>query len=126
MKRPSTSLLIIVLSLVFGALLAACAPAPAATTGSQGEAVVAGTAQVDISPVTILLTGDPRQLDPHFYGSFLEWTVLGHIFEPLADVDFKTGQVIPRLATAWENVSDTQWRLTLRDDVTFQNGEPFN
>jgi peptide/nickel transport system substrate-binding protein len=29
------------------------------------------------------------------------------------------------LATAWERLSDTELQLTLRDDVTFHNGDPF-
>ncbi|MBB6119545.1 ABC transporter substrate-binding protein [Nocardiopsis algeriensis] len=30
----------------------------------------------------------------------------------------------PRLATDWEQVSDTLWRFTLREGATFHNGEP--
>ena len=30
----------------------------------------------------------------------------------------------PRLATDWEQVDDTLWRFTLREGVTFHNGEP--
>ena len=30
----------------------------------------------------------------------------------------------PRLATDWEQVEDTLWRFTLREDATFHNGEP--
>src|SRR5690606_15549435 len=37
--------------------------------------------------------------------------------------DFTT---TPSLATSWENPDETTWVFTLRDDVTFHNGEPFN
>ncbi|MBP3900645.1 MAG: ABC transporter substrate-binding protein [Blautia sp.] len=51
------------------------------------------------------------------------------IFSALADtlvkVDKTTGEVLPNLATAWEWVDDTHLKLTLRDDVTMNDGAPF-
>ncbi|MEA2053420.1 MAG: ABC transporter substrate-binding protein [Euryarchaeota archaeon] len=32
----------------------------------------------------------------------------------------------PELATDYEQVSDTEWEISLRDDVTFHDGTPFN
>lgn len=37
----------------------------------------------------------------------------------------KPGQFDGRLAESWENVSDTEWIFTLREDVTFHDGSPF-
>ena len=34
-------------------------------------------------------------------------------------------QVIPMLATEWEFVEPNTWRFTLREDVTFHDGQPF-
>ncbi|MCY4349553.1 MAG: ABC transporter substrate-binding protein [Thiotrichales bacterium] len=42
--------------------------------------------------------------------------------EGLARVDFE-GQVIPALATGWEQVSPTEWDFTIREGVKFHNGE---
>ena len=42
--------------------------------------------------------------------------------EGLARVDFE-GVVVPALATGWEQVSPTEWDVTIRDGVKFQNGE---
>ena len=36
------------------------------------------------------------------------------------------GSVAPGLATEWEAVDETTWEFTLRDGVTFHNGDPFN
>ncbi len=47
------------------------------------------------------------------------------ILETLIKVDFD-GNMQPNLATAWVQVDETSWELTLREGVTFQNGEPFN
>jgi peptide/nickel transport system substrate-binding protein len=43
-------------------------------------------------------------------------------------VDFPSGdldQPEPMLATDWEEVDDTTWEFTLRDDVVFHDGTPF-
>jgi peptide/nickel transport system substrate-binding protein len=36
------------------------------------------------------------------------------------------GALAPALATAWEAVSPTEWKFTLRSGVLFSNGEPFD
>ncbi|UOQ59319.1 ABC transporter substrate-binding protein [Leucobacter rhizosphaerae] len=35
-------------------------------------------------------------------------------------------EIDPMLATEWEQVDDVTWTFTLRDDVTFHDGTPFN
>ncbi|MEO0496001.1 MAG: ABC transporter substrate-binding protein [Pseudomonadota bacterium] len=45
------------------------------------------------------------------------------VSETLIGLDYEMNMV-PRLATAFENVSDTSWKLTLRDDVLFHDGTP--
>ena len=47
------------------------------------------------------------------------------IFDPLTLVT-TDGDLLPWLATGWEQTSETTWRITLRTDVLFSNGEPFN
>lgn len=47
---------------------------------------------------------------------------LAAIYDPITFVS-ADGSVEPWLATEWENTSDTTWTFTLRDDVTFSNGE---
>lgn len=42
-------------------------------------------------------------------------------------VDFPTGDLSepePSLATSWEQIDDTTWEFTLRDDVVFHDGQP--
>src|SRR5215510_7375603 len=50
--------------------------------------------------------------------------ILQHVYEGLVrfDKDFK---VLPCLATAWQQVSPTQVRFTLRKNVKFHDGSPF-
>jgi len=47
------------------------------------------------------------------------------VVEPLVWVNDET-ELEPWLATDWEPTGDRTWEFTLREDVTFHNGEPFN
>jgi peptide/nickel transport system substrate-binding protein len=49
----------------------------------------------------------------------------GGLFDGLTRLN-KDGDVEPWLATGWELVDPLTWRFTLRDDVVFSNGQPFN
>ena len=47
------------------------------------------------------------------------------IVETLVDVDEHLN-LVPELATSWENTDPTTWVITLRDGVTFHNGAPMD
>ena len=49
----------------------------------------------------------------------------GAIFDRVTMVDAQ-GTAQPALATSWRNVNPNTWQFTLRQGVSFQNGEPFN
>lgn len=51
---------------------------------------------------------------------------LRNVFELLVERDPITNELVPELATGWEQISPTQWRFTLREGVTFHDGSPFN
>ena len=48
-----------------------------------------------------------------------------HVFEHLIELD-KDGKLVPRLATGWRWRSDRTLEVTLRQGVTFHNGEVFD
>ena len=59
----------------------------------------------------------------------VDWTTaaqLENIYDTLFMRDRETLEVIPWLATGFEIIDDNTWEITLRDDVSFHNGEPFN
>jgi peptide/nickel transport system substrate-binding protein len=58
-------------------------------------------------------------------GSAASFSALRHIMEPLVFFDAQ-GNMQGVLAESWEQVEPTRWRFTLREGVTFHNGEPFN
>lgn len=47
------------------------------------------------------------------------------VTETLAKVDFD-GQMVPMLASSWEQVNPMEWIFSIREDVSFQNGESLN
>lgn len=51
--------------------------------------------------------------------------VTGGIFDGLTRFN-RDGSIKPWLATTWKAVDDLTWRFTLRDDVVFSNGKPFD
>ena len=48
-----------------------------------------------------------------------------NVFEHLVEID-KEGTLVPRLATAWQWLDDRTLEMTLRQGVTFHNGEIFD
>ncbi|PKA32132.1 nickel ABC transporter, nickel/metallophore periplasmic binding protein [Cedecea lapagei] len=64
-------------------------------------------------------------LNPHLYTPN-QMFAQSMVYEPL--VKYKAdGSVIPWLAKSWTHTADGKtWVFTLRDGVTFSNGEPFN
>lgn len=87
-------------------------------------AVSAGAAFAAEKSVIIGLTSDPSHLYP-LAGEELSSNIMYyHLYDPLvkrgADLSFGPG-----LAENWESVGETTWRFTLREGVTFHNGNAF-
>ena len=56
----------------------------------------------------------------------MNWAwIAWNVFEHLVEID-KDGKLVPRLATAWQWLDDQTLEMTLRQGVTFHNGEIFN
>ena len=68
--------------------------------------------------------GDIATFDPYAHTESFTSNVQQHVYEPLVrralDLSLE-----PALATAWEVVAPDRWRFTLRQGVTFHNGNPF-
>ena len=76
--------------------------------------------------ITIALGSEPTSLDPHLVDDGGERAINDNIYETLL-ARTPDGELIPSLATALPTqVDDTTWEFTLRDDVTFHDGTPFN
>ena len=52
--------------------------------------------------------------------------IMRNFDEALINRDSKTSELVPELATKWEQIDPTTWRFTLRQGVKFHDGSPFN
>jgi peptide/nickel transport system substrate-binding protein len=74
--------------------------------------------------IVVALGTDAASLDPQLGTDAFSQSILSNVFDPLI---YRDGDLnlVPGLATAWEAVDDTTWRVSLREGVTFHNGEAF-
>jgi peptide/nickel transport system substrate-binding protein len=104
----------------------AAKPAEAPKPAAQPTAAPAAKAGGSFKPLVATQGVDPETLDPHFGESGPMGNVLNNVFEPLVQYDRKM-TIVPGLAESWQVQDDKlTWRFKLRQNVTFQNGEPFN
>ncbi len=68
---------------------------------------------------------DPEALDCHASINIPTMVVSSNIYDGLVTRD-QDLNIIPALATSYENTTPTKWRFNLRKGVTFHNGEAFN
>lgn len=75
--------------------------------------------------IVIALQGEPSTLDSQFADDGNMRAVTENVFEHLLKLDGKNLKPVPELATECKNVDSNTWEITLREDVYFHNGEPF-
>jgi peptide/nickel transport system substrate-binding protein len=83
---------------------------------------------VDIDPdaeLVVALADDTTNMDPRIGMGSIRSNYIRQVFESLVDVD-QQGKPVPGLALAWRLIDDRTWEFTLRQHVTFHDGEPFN
>ena len=86
---------------------------PAAPTGDPGRVVIA-------------VTTEPSTLDPQAVNDRSSRVVTANLFESLLGRDASTA-LVPVLATSFpETVDDDTWRFTVREGVTFHDGQALN
>jgi peptide/nickel transport system substrate-binding protein len=68
--------------------------------------------------------GDPQTMDPHSQNESMTNMMNGQVYERLVNRD-KQLNIVPSLATSWEQTSPTTWRLKLRQGVKFHDGSAF-
>lgn len=86
-------------------------------------ALLAGTAGANT--LRMADSTDIAAMDPHSMTESNTIGFLNHVYEGLVRYNPDL-EVEPALATSWEFVEPTRLRFTLRDGVTFHNGNPFN
>jgi peptide/nickel transport system substrate-binding protein len=109
-------------AMVFLALAAAaCGSDDDGGGGDGGDAGSGGG-----SDITIALGSEPTSLDPHAVDDGGERAINDNIYETLLTRSAE-GELEPGLAAEMPTqVDETTWEFTLREGVTFHNGEEFN
>src|ERR1700724_2386931 len=99
-----------------GALLAACM-----TLAMAAPAL----AQKSADTLRITWREAIPDVDPYYNSQRTGMVVAFQAFDCLVYRDPVTMEIKPALATSWKQVDDTTIDFTLREGVTFQNGDPF-
>jgi peptide/nickel transport system substrate-binding protein len=68
--------------------------------------------------------GDPQTMDPHSQNESMTNMMNGQVYERLTKRDRQLN-IVPGLATSWEQTGPTTWRFKLRQGVKFHDGSPF-
>ncbi|WP_300061662.1 ABC transporter substrate-binding protein [uncultured Roseobacter sp.] len=85
-----------------------------------------GTSLAHAQDFKIGLQEDPDVLDPDQSRTFVGRIVYASLCDKLVDITPDL-EIIPALATGWEwNADGTELTMTLREDVVFHDGTPFN
>lgn len=99
----------------------------AATSVACGVSNSGESGSAAANTVRIVLPEEPPTLEPCEASLTSTGVVVrSNITEPLVERDPTTGELDPLLATEWKQTSDTEWTFSLRDDVTFSDGTPFD
>lgn len=120
LRRFSRPRAVVVVTATVALLLAACSPGGGTPEEPAGEPVAGGT--------LTYASGDaePSCLDPHVGGNYPQALIATQYLESLVSLS-DSGEVIPWLATEWQESDDgLSWEFTLREDVTFTDGTPFD
>ena len=99
-------------------------PDPGAASGQTS--VSAGSQSASAGELDVLRVGLaalPTQLDPDRSIGIASIKLFYNIFDTLLFTD-KEGSICGQLADSWEWLNDTTLNVTIREGVTFQNGEP--
>jgi peptide/nickel transport system substrate-binding protein len=113
------------LPMIVGAcLLAACASATTVETTSTEQ--TGRPAPADGGHLTIAIDSGFIGFDPNVTPAAQDARILRQVFDTLLDAG-PDGELLPWLATTWTASDDgLQYDFTLRQDVSFHDGTPFN
>jgi len=74
--------------------------------------------------LTVAISREPKSLIPYGSNDTGSAPITHQIYESLIMFD-ENMEMVPGLATSWEQIDDTHYRFTLREGVKFHNGNDF-
>jgi peptide/nickel transport system substrate-binding protein len=88
-----------------------------------GVAFAALTSHAPAQTLRWASQGDPLTMDPHSQNEGLTNAVNGQVYERLTRRNRQL-EIVPSLATDWQQTGPTSWRFRLRSGVRFHDGTP--
>lgn len=133
MRKSLARHYLLLLTVVFALVLGACAPtAPVPSVPSESASTSESTSATDVGEpvtggeITFAMATEPDGLDSHLAAYANAFLINRNVCDSLITRS-KSGELLPYLATAWEVSEDgLTYTFTLRDDVVFTDGTPFN
>ena len=129
MKKRMQKILAMLLAAGMTFSLAACT---SSTDPDDGNSSAPESSAVDNSEtpggassetLTVAINAEPDALYPQYASSSSVGVVSALMYDTLVSWDAENNCAVPNLATDWEWVDDTHFRLNLRDDVYFSDGD---
>ena len=121
MKSCNYGRLLITLFLLLTMALVACGPDAEGENDNEADQQNSS----DNNSVTVAIEGDIQNFNP-YTNQTVDYLIIRHnVFEPLIKFDASM-ELVPNLAIEWTQESDLKYTFTLREDVTFQNGQEFS
>ncbi|MDQ0209335.1 glutathione ABC transporter substrate-binding protein [Alkalicoccobacillus murimartini] len=120
--KKHLSMWMLILMLSFG--LAACASEPDNNSG-DGDTAGDGDSEGTGGDLVIDMQSEAVSLDPHTVNDVPSGNVQSNIYETLVYFD-ENMDIQTRLADSWEQIDDTTLQFTLREGITFTDGEVLN
>ena len=133
MKRVLASILLLAMLLALCACSSVDTPsefstaeptAPGSSAIAPGASTVASASKTTPADTFVYATnGEPGNLDPQNNAYLMGQIITNCIYDTLVTRNAETGEIFPALATDWEFTDDTHLRLSIREDVSFHNGD---
>ena len=99
---------------------------PTLTAAALVAVAALGATPLAAATLTMAIQEDPDALDPDQGGTYGGRVIFAAMCDKLVDITPDL-EIEPMLATSWEWSDDNlQLTMTLREDVVFHDGEPFN
>ena len=97
----------------------------AGTSAVTEETAAAGTGEdapaVTKDDIVLATKSDIKTLDPMGTNDTTSSVAHRHIYSRLVEIN-ENSETVGDLAESWEQVSDTEWKFTIRQGVTFHDG----
>ncbi|MBM7635089.1 glutathione ABC transporter substrate-binding protein [Geomicrobium sediminis] len=95
------------------------------SSATEEEETVAESEAPEGGDFILAVPADAVTVDPHMAGDVPSNVVNWTMYETLVERD-EDMELVPGLASDYEQLDELTWEFTLREDVTFHDGEPFN